>query len=562
MIENLKLQITDLLKEKYPNCTIIVQEPKDHLMGDIAIPLFDIVKKNNLTFSECQNEMSNIIIAKYANIIISFKLVRGFLNLNVDKKQVSSGVIKEICQKKQDYGCSSIGINQTMVIDFSSPNIAKPFSIGHLRSTIIGKALANLYEKSSYQVVRINHIGDWGTQFGKLIVAYKKWGNKELVEKDPINQLLALYVKFNELAASDEKLINEGREAFKKLEKGDKQYLKLWHWFKEESLKEFNKMYELLDVAFDSYAGESFYTDKMDLVIDELEEKHLLIEDKGAHVVKLDDMIPALIKKSDGSTLYITRDLAALFYRKNTYHFNKMIYVIGNEQTLHIKQLKAVVKKMGYDFDNEIEHINFGLVLQNGRKMSTRKGNIVKLKDVLEEAVDLAKTYIEKKNPNLIDKDDVAQAIGISAIVFNDLKNHRIHDIEFNLEQMLQFEGQTGPYLQYTGVRINSILKQSEFNINQEMDLTLFNQNHYFEVIRVLDKFQNIVEKAVIEGAPSHLAKYSFSLCSVFNSFYGIEHILSDDLIRRHTNIALSYAVKIVLDESIRLLGMPTIDKM
>ncbi len=561
MLENLKIEITNLLKSHYPACSIIVQEPKDFLMGDVAIPLFSIVKTTKETFDDSYMNIKKILLNEFSEDIIQVELVDGFINLSVNKKKVALSVLNNILLLKNKYGTSKIGNKKTMVIDFSSPNIAKPFSIGHLRSTIIGEALSNLNEKCGFKVVRINHLGDWGTQFGKLIVAYEKWGDEKKVRNDPINELLALYVRFNEEAQNDERLQNEARIAFNKLETGDVNYLKLWEWFKVESLKEFREMYELLNVSFDSYAGESFYNDKLVDVAKELENKHLLVESEGAIIVPLENMTPALIKKSDGSTLYMTRELAAVFYRKNTYHFNKMLYVVGNEQTLHFKQLKAIIYKMGYDFGCEIEHINFGLVLQNGKKMSTRKGKTVKLKSVLDEAIKIAETTIEKKNPSLMNKSNIAQKIGVNAIIFNDLKNHRLHDIEFNIEQMLQFEGQTGPYLQYTSVRINSILCQCTMNLT-DLDESLIVKNHYFNLIRSLDKFQSIIEKSVIEEAPSILAQYALSLASLFNTFYSLERIIVDNNLVRETNLKIAYCVKIVLDESMRLLGMQMVEEM
>lgn len=560
MIENLKVEIGNLLTSNYPNLTFVVEEPKDLSLGDLAIPIFQLSKKLNLSFEDSKSKLENLLNEHYKDIIIGYELVKGFLNLRLNKEKVALDVINSVYTQKENYGNSHIGDNKTVVIDYSSPNIAKPFSVGHLRSTIIGHALGNLYEKCGYKVVRINHLGDWGTQFGGLIVAYKKWGDKEKIDKDPINELLSLYVKYNELADKDLKLKEEGKVAFRELEIGNEEYLNLWKWFKEISLQEFSKMYELLGVKFDYYHGEAFYSDKMSSVVKELEDKNLLKIDNGAYVVFLDDMPPALIKKSDEATLYITRDLAALFYRKKTFNFDKVLYVVGNEQTFHLKQLKKVINKMGYDYD--IEHISFGLILQGGKKMSTRKGKIVKLETVIDEAVDLAKTYIEQKNPHLHNKDEVAKAVGVSAIIFNDLKNHRNNDIEFVLEQMLQYEGQTGPYLQYTSVRINSLLNQKEYCLNKDIDSSLFNKSHYFEIIRTLSKFQKLIEKGVLENDPSIIAKYALILASNFNKFYALERIIVSDNKICNTNLIISYCVKTVLDGCMRLLGMKILREM
>jgi|SRR5690554_3152322 len=562
MIENLKTQIILALNNKYPNIKFVVEEPKDLSLGDLAIPLFEFTKKNNLRFVDSKLMIDNLLKEKFKEIIKDTKLVKGFLNLCLNKSIVATDVIENIIEYKEAYAKNNMGLNRTVVIDFSSPNIAKPFSVGHLRSTIIGYSLSNIYEKCGYKVIKINHLGDWGTQFGGIITAYKKWGNYEKIKKDPINELLTLYVKFNSLALEDNSLKTEGKKVFNELEKGNKEYISLWKWFKEESLQAFKKMYVLLGVKFDYYHGESFYSNKIEDVVKEIEDKDLLHEDNGAKVVYLEDMIPALIKKSDGSTLYITRDLAALFYRKKTFDFDKILYVVGNEQTLHLKQLKALVKKMGYDYDAEIKHISFGLVLQDGKKMSTRKGRIVKLETVLNEAIFLAKKHIEQKNPYLVNKEEVAKAVGVSAIIFNDLKNHRNHDVEFNLEKMLQYEGNTGPYLQYTSVRINSILNQVKFSFLAEIDKSLFYENHFFTIIRTLDKFQKYLEKSLIENDPSIIAKYALLISTNYNKFYSIERIIAHDEKKRNTNIIISYCVKTVLDECMRLLGMNIVDEM
>ena len=446
-------------------------------------------------------------------------------------------------------------------LDYSSPNIAKPFSIGHLRSTIIGASLKLIFEKGGYNTFGINHLGDWGSQFGKVIVAYKKWGNENSVSNNSLSELAKLYVRFHDEAKTNPELEDEAREVFRELENGNKEYLKLWTWFRDESIKEALKLYDMLNVKFDSYNGEAFYNDKMDAVVKELEEKKLLVEDDGAMIVDLgESMPPALIKRRDGASLYMTRDLAAVFYRKKEYDFKKALYVVGNEQKLHFNQLRSVIDKMGYDYANDIIHVNFGLVLQDGKKMSTRSGRVVTLIDVLNEAINMAYKQIDAKNPNLENKEEVSKKIGIGAVIFNDLKNHRSLDYEFNLESMLKFEGQTGPYLQYTDVRIKSIL--NSVKMTNEFDYSLFEKPHYYALIKDIDEFGLNISKAMEDYAPSVICKYLLNLASDFNTFYGLEKINNEDEIIRNTNLKLLNAIKIVLEEGLRLIDINPLERM
>ena len=565
MINALKLEIKKNLEEEIEknfeaSINVVVEEPKKTNLGDISIPLFVISK----TLGKPLVEISSFVreVLEKNKMIKEINQVGGFINLFIDKEVICENILKEIVTKKDSFANSNIGEGKNIVIDYSSPNIAKPFSIGHLRSTIIGNSLKLIYKKLGYNVVGINHLGDWGTQFGKVIVAYKLWGSEEKVKENSLKELSMLYVKFHDEAKKDPKLEDMGREAFRRLEEKDPEYLQLWSWFREESLKESMNMYKLLDVSFDSYNGEAFFNDKMDSVVEELEEKNLLKEDQGALIVDLGEkMPPALIKRRDGATLYITRDLAALFYRMNNYHFDKAIYVVGNEQKLHFNQLKKVVEMMGYDFYKDIYHVNFGLVLQNGKKMSTRQGGVVTLYEVLMEAIKMASKVIEEKNPDLPDKEEVAKKIGIGAVMFNDLKNHRTLDIEFDLNQMLKFEGQTGPYLQYTSVRIKSILRENTFDISN-LKPELFSLEQYFDVVRLLSQFGNTINLAANDNAPSVVARYLLSLAQAFNKFYAQEHILVSDVKVKNTNLALAYSVEIVLDEGMRLLGIKSLDRM
>jgi len=566
MIDTIKQEIKNKLeayyKEKYNvELQIVVEEPKKAELGDISVPMFAVVKTLRKPMPEIVSEAIEVINS--FNLPISdLKAVGAFVNLFVDKEKLSKAILIDAIKNDSNYGKSEIGLNKNVTLDYSSPNIAKSFSIGHLRSTMIGNSLKLILQKCSYNTFSINYLGDWGTQFGKMIVAYKKWGNLDKIKADPINELTALYVKFHEEAEKDPSLDDEAREAFRKMELKDQEYLDLWKWIREESLKESAQIYDLLDITFDSYNGEAFYNDKMDAVVDELEEKGLLTLDQGAKIVNLgDDMPPALIKRSDGGSLYITRDLAAVFYRKKEYKFDKILYVVGNEQKLHFEQLKRLISKMGYDFADEVNHVNFGLYLTNGKKASTRKGNVVKLYDVLMTAINLAKKQIEEKNPNIKNKDEIAKNVGIAAIVFADLKNYRGLDIEFNIQDAVKFEGQTGPYLQYTGVRIASILRDKEFDYNN-IDEKLFTKPHYFELVKLISDFKPTIERAANEFAPSVLAKYLLSLAASFNKFYSIEKINVEDEITRNTNFALAKAIRIVLNEGLRLLGIKYLEEM
>ena len=566
MINNIKFSLKNLLEKYYLdkyniNISMVVEEPKNPSLGDISVPMFSVVKVLRKPMPEIVNE--GIEVIRNCNLpILEVNSVGAFINLFVNKEELSFDIVKECITMDSEYGKSNIGIGKNVTLDYSSPNIAKSFSIGHLRSTMIGNSLKLILQKCGYNTYAINYLGDWGTQFGKMIVAYQKWGNKEDIMSDPIKKLTELYVRFHQEVEEHPELDDEAREAFRKMELNDPEYLNLWKWIREESLKESSQIYDLLNITFYSYNGEAFYNDKMDPVVEELDKKGLLVEDQGAKIVELgDDLPPALIKRSDGGSLYITRDLAAVFYRKKEYKFDKILYVVGNEQKLHFVQLKKIIEKMGYDFANEIEHVNFGLYLTNGKKASTRKGNVTKLYDVLQTAINLAYELINTKNPDLKNKEEIAKQVGIAAIVFGDLKNFRGLDVEFNLEQSVKFEGQTGPYLQYTGVRIASILRDKDFDINN-CNKELFSKPHYFELVKQISQFNSTIEKAALEYAPSVIAKYLLNLAQSFNKFYSLEKINVEDEKNRNTNFVLAKAVRIVLNEGLRLLGIQYLEEM
>lgn len=560
--QNLKSNLEKYYKDKYDlNISFVVEQPKNPELGDISIPMFVVVKTMRKPLPEIVAEGLEII--KNMDLpILNVQSVGAFINLFVDKAKLAMSIIEDCLDKNESFGNSEVGNGLNVTLDYSSPNIAKSFSIGHLRSTMIGNSLKLILQKCGYKTFAINYLGDWGTQFGKMIVAYKKWGNREEIQSDPIQKLTELYIKFHVEAEKSPELEDEAREAFRKMELNNPEYLELWRWIREESLKESKQIYDLLEIDFDSYNGEAFYNDKMDAVVDELSDKKLLILDQGAEIVDLgEELPPALIKRSDGGSLYITRDLAAVFYRKKEYKFDKMLYVVGNEQKLHFTQLKKLIDKMGYDFSSQVEHVNFGLYLTNGKKASTRKGNVTKLYDVLQTAIHLAYELIDTKNPNLANKEQIAKYVGISAIVFGDLKNYRGLDVEFNLEQSVKFEGQTGPYLQYTGVRIASILKNKDFNL-ENCNCDLFERPHYFELVKLISSFKSTIEKAAYEYAPSVIAKYLLNLAQSFNKFYSLEKINVEDEKNRNTNFALAKTVRIVLNEGLRLLGIHYLEEM
>lgn len=567
MIEEIKQQIKECLEKYYKetynvDANIIVEEPKNPAMGDIALPMFTMIKTLKKPVPEITKEASDVI-SKSFDVIENINPTGPFINIVLNKALISDHIIKDVFEKKEEYGTSTIGCGQTVVLDYSSPNIAKSFSVGHLRSTMIGNSLKLILNRCGYKTVSINYLGDWGTQFGKMIVAIEKWGNLDEIKKDPINQLGKLYVKINNEEKEHPELAEESREAFRKIELGEKKYVDMWKWIREESLKESEQIYKLLNVSFDSYNGEAFYNDKMDTVVKELEDKGLLIEDQGAKIVELGDSIPpALIKRSDGGTLYITRDLAAVFWRKKEYNFDKALYVVGGEQKLHFTQLKGVLAKMGHeDLADSITHVNFGLVLKDGKKMSTRKGNVVKLYDILEQAIEASYKQIEEKNPDLENKDEIARKVGVAAVVFNDLKNFRGLDYEFDINQMVRFDGLTGPYLQYTSVRINSILETNNFDVNK-MDTSLFIKSHYFELVRQIASFKQTIEKAANEYSPNIIAKYLLAIAQSFNKFYALEKINVSDEKVRNTNFALAYAVRTIINEGLALLGIESVEKM
>lgn len=540
----------DLPKEKID---ALIERPKNAKMGDYAFPAFILAKTMHKNPAIIAKDIAeNLTSDDFASI----QAVGPYVNFAIDHEKLVSSTLKDVLTKKEHYGDQKLG-EGNVPIDMSSPNIAKPMSMGHLRSTVIGNSIAKTMKKVGYTPIKINYLGDYGTQFGKLIAAYKHWGNEEDVKKDPIMSLFHYYVRFHKEAETNPELDDEGREWFKKLEDGDPEAVRLWKWFREVSLKDFKRIYKELGVTFDSYNGEAFFNDKMQPVIDELKDKGLLHESRGAQVVDMgEDENPAIIVKSDGTSIYLTRDLAAAEWRMKEYNFVKMLYVVGNEQAQHFVELKTVLKKMGYDWADEIHHVPFGLITQGGKKLSTRKGNVVFLDQVLKDAVSLAKKQIQEKNPDLADQDQVAHDVGVGAVVFHDLKNDRLDNFDFDLEEVVRFEGDTGPYVQYTNARAQSVLRKAAAMGEKPSDSDLaLDDDWAFAVAKDLADFPRIVAKASEKFEPSVIAKFSLDLAKKFNKYYANVKILTkDDKIG--ARLALVQATSIVLTESLRLLGV------
>lgn len=537
----------------------LIEVPSHAEHGDLAFPVFQLAKVFRKAPQAIAQEVAEQVDASKFDKVVA---MGPYVNFFLKRGAVVNETLHAVLEGGASYGQSDLGQGRNVVIDMSSPNIAKPMSMGHLRSTVIGNSISLILAKLGYQPVRVNHLGDWGTQFGKLIVAYQGWGDEATVKADPVKELVKLYVDFHEKAETQPELEDQARAIFKRLEDGDPEMLALWQWFREESLKEFQKVYDLLEVEFDSYNGEAFYNDKMDEIVDILEEKGLLSVDNGATLVHLEDetLPPALIKKSDGSTLYLTRDLATAYYRKRTYDFAKNLYVMGSEQSVHFKQLQTVLEMMGNEWAKDMAHVPFGLITLNGKKLSTRKGKIVLLEEVLKEAISLARQQIELKNPGLENKDQVARQVGVGAVVFHDLKTERMNSFDFNLEEIVQFEGETGPYVQYTHARSRSILSKygQEVDLSVEFDLS---DDYAWEVAKKLADYPRIIRQAGDRYEPSVVAKYLVQLAQLFNKYYANSRILDQDA-GIASRIALVAAVAQVLKDGLHLLGLHAPDKM
>ena len=541
-----------------------IEVPKDTTNGDYAFPCFKLAKELKKSPMIIANEIKEKIVLDVA-VIEKVDVVSGYLNFFVNKEKLAEEVVKEM-QLNNEYGKSNVGKGKNIVIDYSAPNIAKPFHIGHLRSTVIGGALYKIYNYLGYNTVGVNHLGDYGTQFGKMIEGYTLWKDEYDLEKDPINQMMDIYVRINNLCKEDIEVLEKCRNNFKKLEDGDPYCVGLWEKFKELSLKEFEKVYQLLDCKFDSWNGEAFYSDKMPEVIDILSNSGKLQESQGAQIIDLEDKginTPIIIKKSNDSTTYATRDLAAILYRARTYNFDKALYVTSYEQVLHFKQVFETAKLLGLDekYTNGLEHVSFGMVLLPTGKMSTREGTVVKLEDLLTESIERAKQVIEAKNPDLENKEEVAKKVGIGAVIFNDLSNNRIKDEIFDWDLILNFQGETGPYIQYTYVRTKSITEKAggvAENINVEHLQDAEAQN----VLKLLYNFEEILKQVTDKNEPSILSRYLIDVAKAYSSFYNANKVIVDEEEVKNARVFLTYATGKVLKIGANLLGIQMPDKM
>lgn len=559
--------ISECLKQMIDEMTIeeiklLIEVPPNKEMGDYAFPCFKLAKIFRKSPNMIAEEIAkNLLLTEDITKVIN---LGGYVNFFVNKEQLAKKVINQVLSEKSEYGKSDMGKGKKVIVDFSSPNIAKPFHIGHIRTTVIGNALHKIYESQGYDTVRINHLGDYGTQFGKLIVAYKLWGNKEAVEENPIKELLKLYVKFHDEAELKPEMEYEARAWFTKLEHGDHEAKELWQWFRDESLKEFQRVYDLLEIDFDSFAGESFYSDKMDAVVEELTKKGLLVESQGTMIVDLEDenLPPALIQKNDGSTLYLTRDLAAGIYRKNTYDFEKCIYVVGSQQILHFQQYFAVIKKMGYDWYKDLIHVPFGMVALEEGTMSTRKGRVVFLEDVLNQAIEKTKEIIIEKNPEAGDIDQIAKEVGVGAVVFQELSNSRIKDYTFSWDRTLSFEGETGPYVQYTHARCCAVKRKANEEVTANVNYDLLADEDASEVLKVIETFNKSIVLAMTKNEPHIVTRFVLDLAQAFNKFYHNRPILVDDKDLKLARLALVEATRQTIENALKLLGINSPTKM
>ncbi|NMA95683.1 MAG: arginine--tRNA ligase [Clostridiales bacterium] len=559
---DIKRIVSRIIAEKIDELTedeiaSMLEYPPNPDMGDIALPCFKLSRILRKSPVDIANDLSSNITED--EHIDRVEAVSGYLNFFLDKGIFIEKIVTKVTTEQERYVSSDIGKGKNIVIDYSSPNIAKPFHFGHLRSTSIGNALYNIFEFLGYNSIGINHLGDWGTQFGKLIVAYKKWGDKERIEKNGISELMDIYVKYHKEAETDPSLDDEARAWFTEMEKGNEEALELWHWFKDISLQEFARIYNILDMKFDSYAGESFYNDKMGPIVEELNEKGLLIESEGAHIVDLEkfDMPPCLILKKDGSTLYATRDIAAAKYRKETYDFEKCIYLTGADQSLHFKQFFKVIDLMGYDWADRLIHAPFGLVSVEGEKLASRAGKVILLEDVLKEAIDKTLKIIEEKNPNLENKEEIAEQMGVGAVLFSDLSSNRIKDISFSWNEMLNFDGETGPYVQYTHARACSVISRTDDDIDYTFDASHLKTSEEYNLVKRISFFPSRITEAKDALEPSIITRYLVDLAQDFNRFYHNHSILNveDENIKKG-RILLTKATKITLEIGLKLIGL------
>lgn len=542
-----------------------IENPKGADNGDYAFPCFRLAKVLRKAPPIIAEEIKNKLEVD-KNIITKIEVVGGYINFFVNKEALGLQVLQEIADS-EEYGKSEIGKNQNIVIDYSAPNIAKPFHIGHLRSTVIGGALYNIYKYLGYNVTGVNHLGDYGTQFGKLIEGYKRWGSEYKIDENPIDELTKIYIRINQVCKDDEAILEECRNNFKKLEDGDSYCVELWTKFKDLSLKEFQKVYNLLGSKFDSWNGEAFYSDKMGEIVELLEKSGKLVKSEGARIIDLEDkgMAPCIIEKSNGSSTYATRDLAAIMYRARTYDFDKALYVTSYEQVLHFKQVFETAKLLGLDekYTKGLEHVPFGMVLLKTGKMSTREGNMIKLEDLLNEAISRAKKIIEEKNSDLENKDEIAKKVGIGAVIFNDLAQARVKDEIFDWDTILNFQGETGPYIQYTYVRTKSVIEKAGGVPDiKDVKVSYLLDDASSKILKLIYNFEDILIQVTDKNEPSILSRYLIDVAKAYSNFYNENKIIGDDKDVQNARIYLTFAVGKVLKTGAKLLGIEMPDKM
>lgn len=535
--------------------------PPDPAMGDYAFPCFRLAKALRMA----PPKIAQTLADQWSHADVArAEATNGYLNFFLNRVNFAKEMLETVLAAGEKYGSSDMGKGKTVCLDYSSINIAKRFHIGHLSTTMLGHSLKRIHDFLGYTTVGINHLGDWGTQFGKMICAYKKWGNEADVEKGGVTELVRLYVKFHDEAEKDPSLDDEGRAWFKKIEDGDEEALRIFTWFKELTLRDTARVYDLLGVTFDSYAGESFYNDKMGRVIDELKEKNLLTISQGASVVDLseDNMPPCIILRSDGATLYATRDLAAALYRHDTYHFDKCLYVVAYQQDLHFRQWFRVLEKMGHEWAKDCVHVAFGMISYEGQSLSTRKGYVVYLEDLLEQAQQKALAIIEEKSPNLPNKEEVARQVGIGAVVYTDLSNNRIKDIDFCWDRALNFDGETGPYVQYTHARCCSVLRKAAEVELPEADYNALTDDEAQALLRLMGRFPDVIREAADKYEPSMITRAVTDIAQAYNKFYYEHRILSDDAAASAARVALTRAVKDVIKTGLWLIGVEAPERM
>ncbi|PMC81323.1 arginine--tRNA ligase [Anaerococcus hydrogenalis] len=568
-MEDLKGLIAKKLEEKelgldFQEIYDLIEIPPQDDMGDFSFPCFILAKKLRKNPAIIAKELKEDLEKEDSPYFSKVDSLNAYLNFYIDRKYLQGQVLREIIKEKENYGRSDMGKGKNIVLDFSSVNIAKPFHIGHIRSTVIGDAIRNIHDFLGYNTIASNYIGDYGTQFGIMIAAYKLWGDDDKLNQNPIKELLNLYVRYNEQASNDQDMMNEARDEFRRLEEGEEEAVRLWSWFKEISFKEFDRVYKLLDINFDNYHGEAYQSKYIPDVLDQLKEKNLLTESDGAQIIDLSkyDLPPAIIIKSNGSSAYITRDIATAINRKKTYNFSENLYVVATQQNLHFQQLWAILELMGYDFYKDCKHIPFGMVSLKDQTLSTRKGQVVFLEDVLNKAIDKTKEIMKDRDSALENLDETAQIVGIGAVKFQELYNNRIKDYVFDWDNLLNFEGETGPYVQYSYARAKSVLKKGQIDNFDKVEFDLLNTDEEFNLIKSLAEFKESIVRAKEKYEPSIISRKIMDIAKNFNKFYNTSKIMVDDEKLKEQRLALAYATSIVIKNGLKLLGIKTVDQM